>query len=64
MVKLDVDLEEQLYYRQIFCHRDRWVAPFMGRMMELIKGYGQFCSYYCAFNYEETYGLKNKNITV
>ncbi len=37
LVKLNVDLEPQVYYRQVFCHKNRWVAPFMGRLIEMIK---------------------------
>lgn len=37
LIKLDVDLEPQVYYSQIFCHKNRWVAPFMGRLIEIIS---------------------------
>ena len=37
LVKLDVDLEPQIYYSQIFCHKDRWIAPFMEGLIGKIK---------------------------
>lgn len=37
LVKLDVDLEPQYYYSQILCHQNRWISPFMERLMDKIR---------------------------
>ena len=36
LVKLEVDIEEQNFYSRVFCHKNRWIAPFMHRMIQLI----------------------------
>ena len=35
--KLDADIEPQIYYSQILCHKSRWVSPFMSAFIDLIK---------------------------
>lgn len=37
MVKLNVNLEPQIYYSQILCHKNRWVTPFMENLISRIK---------------------------
>lgn len=35
-VKIDVQIEEQIYYSQILHHKDKWCTPFMEYFVELI----------------------------
>lgn len=35
--ELKVDIEPQIYYSQILCHKSRWVSPFMSDLIETIK---------------------------
>ena len=37
LVKLDVDIEEQNFYSRVFCHKNRWIAPFTHRLIQLIS---------------------------
>ena len=37
LVKLNVEVEPQIYYSQVLCHRSRWVSPFMESFVEEIK---------------------------
>lgn len=37
LIRLDVDLEPQIYYSQILSHKNRWIAPFMKDLIEKIK---------------------------
>ncbi len=35
--QVDVDLEPQIYYSQILCHKSRWISPFMSGLIGLIR---------------------------
>ena len=37
LIKVDVDLEPQVYYSQILAHKNRWVSPFVEKMIEEIR---------------------------
>lgn len=37
LAKLDVDLEPQVYYSQILCHKNRWISPFMEALIADIR---------------------------
>lgn len=37
LLAVDVDLEPQVYYSQILCHKRRWVSPFMEKLIAQIK---------------------------
>ena len=37
LAELDVDVEPQTYYSQIFTHRSRWVAPYMEEFIKAVK---------------------------
>jgi len=37
LVKLDVDLPPQIYYSQILCHNEKWMAPYMEYFIDLIR---------------------------
>jgi DNA-binding transcriptional LysR family regulator len=37
LVKLDVDIPEQIYYSQVLCHKSRWMSPFMAGLINRIK---------------------------
>lgn len=37
LVQIEVDLEPQVYYSQILCHKNRWISPFMEWLIEEIK---------------------------
>ncbi len=37
LVKLDVDIPEQIYYSQVLCHKNRWISPFMAGLLAQIK---------------------------
>ena len=37
LIKLDVDVEPQIYYSQVLCHKRRWISPFMAGLIEKIK---------------------------
>ncbi|MBQ8390536.1 MAG: LysR family transcriptional regulator [Oscillibacter sp.] len=39
LVKLDVDHPPQIYYSQILYHKNKYLAPFAERFIELIRGY-------------------------
>lgn len=35
--QLDVELEPQIYYSQVLCHKSRWISPFMSGLIDLIR---------------------------
>lgn len=35
--QVDVDLEPQIYYSQVLCHKSRWISPFMSGLIDLIR---------------------------
>lgn len=35
--QINVDIEPQIYYSQILCHKSRWVSPFMMAFIDMIK---------------------------
>ena len=37
LVKLDIDIPEQIYYSQVLCHKSRWMSPFMAGLIERIR---------------------------
>lgn len=37
LLRVDVDLESQIYYSQILCHKSRWESSFMAGLIEEIK---------------------------
>jgi len=37
LIKLGVDIPEQIYYSQVLCHKSRWMSPFMAGLLEQIK---------------------------
>lgn len=37
LIQVDVAIEPQIYYSQILCHKNRWVSPFMTRLIAEIK---------------------------
>jgi len=37
LVKIDIDIDPLIYYSQILYHKSKWIAPFMGSMISLIK---------------------------
>lgn len=37
LVKLDVDIPEQIYYSQVLCHKSRWISPSLAGLMDRIK---------------------------
>ena len=37
LVKLDVELEPQIYHSQILCHKNRWISPFMEALIAHIR---------------------------
>lgn len=37
LVKLDVDIPEQVYYSQVLCHKSRWISPFLRGLIDRIK---------------------------
>lgn len=37
LVRLDVDMEPQVYYSQILGHKSRWVSPYMVGLVEIIQ---------------------------
>ena len=37
LIRIDVDLEPQIYYSQILYHKSRWESPFMTGLIEAIK---------------------------
>ncbi len=39
LIRVDVDLEPQIYYSQILYHKSRWESPFMAGLIEEIKAF-------------------------
>ncbi len=39
LIQVDVDIEPQIYYSQILCHKSRWQSPFMTGLIEEIKAF-------------------------
>lgn len=37
LIKLDVDITDQVYYSQVLCHKSRWMSPFMAGLINRIK---------------------------
>ena len=37
LVRLDVDIDPQIYYSQVLCHKRRWMSPFMSGLIQRIK---------------------------
>lgn len=37
LCRVDVDLEPQVYYSQILVHKNRWLSPFIAKMIEEIR---------------------------
>ena len=37
LVKLDVNVPQQIYYSQVLCHKSRWMSPFMAGLIEMIQ---------------------------
>lgn len=37
LISVDVDVEPQIYYSQVLCHRQRWMSPFMENLIEKIR---------------------------
>lgn len=37
LLKVNVDLEPQIYYSQLIVHKNRWISPFMEKLIEEIR---------------------------
>lgn len=37
LVKIDADIEEQIYYSQVLCHKNRWISPFIKAFVETLE---------------------------
>ena len=37
LVYVDVDIPQQIYYSQIFCHKNKWISPFISGFIELVR---------------------------
>lgn len=37
LVYVDADIPLQIYYSQIFCHKNKWISPFISGFIELVK---------------------------
>ena len=37
LVKVDANIDEQIYYSQVFFHKNKWCAPFLDGLIDMIK---------------------------
>ena len=37
LVYVDADIPQQIYYSQIFCHKNKWISPFLSGFIDLIR---------------------------
>lgn len=38
LVRIDADIPQQIYYSQIFCHKNKWISPSIAGFIDLIRG--------------------------
>ncbi len=37
LIKIDVNIDEQIYYSQILCHKNRWISPYIKAFVETLE---------------------------